>query len=227
LAAVNKELESFTYSVSHDLKAPLRGIDGYSQLLQQECSGGLNEEGRGFVKNIRQGAEQMNCLIEDLLDYSRMERRPLQSRVVDLPGLVQAVVAERGDEIRRLGAELRLDVPAVKLNVDRDGLAVVLRNLLENALKFHRPGALPIVEFGGRDADNAVILWVRDNGIGFDMKFHERIFEIFQRLQRSEEYPGTGIGLALVRKAMSRLGGRVWAESIPGQGATFYLELPR
>ncbi|HET6719605.1 MAG TPA: PAS domain S-box protein, partial [Rhodocyclaceae bacterium] len=136
LAAVNKELESFSYSVSHDLKAPLRGIDGYSRLLQQECQSGLNDECRGFVQNIRQGAEQMNRLIEDLLAYSRMERRPLQTRVVDLPGLVQAVVAERGDELQRLGAEVHLNAPAVKLNADRDGLAMVLRNLFENALKF-------------------------------------------------------------------------------------------
>jgi PAS domain S-box-containing protein len=227
LAAANKELESFTYSVSHDLKAPLRGIDGYSRLLQEECQAGLNEECRLFVRNVRQGTEQMSALIEDLLAYSRMERRSLQSREVDLPGLVQALLAERDEAIRRLGAEVRVDLPPLKVRADMDGLAMVLRNLLENALKFHRPDGAPHVEIGARQEEQAVTLWVGDDGIGFDMKFHERIFEIFQRLQRAEDYPGTGVGLALVKKAMERMGGRVWAESAPGQGATFYLEIPQ
>lgn len=227
LAAANRELEAFTYSVSHDLKAPLRGIDGYSRLLQQDCGSGMSEDCRGFVHNIRQGAQQMNALIEDLLAYSRMERRDLQRRPVDLPGLVRAVLAERAEEIRARGAELELTVPDATVQADMEGLAVVLRNLLENALKFHRPGVPPQIEIGGRIEENVVILWVRDHGIGFDMKFHQRIFEIFQRLQRAEDYPGTGIGLALVRKAMQRLGGSVRAESAPGEGATFYLEIPR
>jgi PAS domain S-box-containing protein len=226
LEAVNKELEAFSYSVSHDLKAPLRGIDGYSQMLEKDYSDRLDDEGRLFIRYVRDSAAQMHQLIEDLLNYSRMERRSLQSTSLDLPALVQAVVSERSAEIGQAGVQLRLEVPQLFVLADRDGLAIVMRNLLENALKFSRNAQPPMVEIGARSEGDKVILWVRDNGIGFDMKFHDRIFDIFQRLQRAEDYPGTGVGLALVRKAMQRMGGRVWAESAPGEGATFFLEIP-
>jgi light-regulated signal transduction histidine kinase (bacteriophytochrome) len=226
LVAVNKELEAFSYSVSHDLKAPLRGIDGYSRLLEEDYREQLDGEGRRFLRNIRQGAAQMHQLIEDLLNYSRMERRLLHSTSLDLQALVQALVAERMPELEQSGVELRMAVPDISVRADRDGLAIVLRNLLENAFKFSRSAQPPTVEIGARAEGDRAILWVRDNGIGFDMKFHDRIFEIFQRLQRAEDYPGTGIGLALVRKAMQRMGGRAWAESAPGEGATFFLEIP-
>jgi PAS domain S-box-containing protein len=227
LEAVNRELEDFSYSVSHDLKAPLRGIEGYSRLLEEEYHDRLDEEGKLFIRNVRVSAEQMHQLIEDLLAYSRMERRSLQCINLDLPALVQAVVAERAAEIEQAGVQLHLEVPNLAVRADRDGLAVVLRNLLENACKFSRTALPPTIDIGAREAGDKAILWMRDNGIGFDMKYHDRIFEIFQRLQRSEDYPGTGIGLALVRKAMGRMGGRVWAKSTPGEGATFYLEIPR
>ncbi|MEW6490492.1 MAG: PAS domain S-box protein [Thermodesulfobacteriota bacterium] len=227
LEAANRELEAFSYSVSHDLKAPLRGIDGYSRLLEDDYRERLGDEGRLFLANIRQGAAQMHQLIEDLLAYSRLERRTLQRTAVDLASLVEAVAAERRAELAQAGAELRVEMPALEVCADRDGLALVLRNLLENAVKFSRGAKPPVVEVGAREEGDRAFLWVRDNGIGFDMKFHDRIFEIFQRLERSEDYPGTGIGLALVRKAMDRMGGRVWAESEPGQGAAFFLEIPR
>ena len=226
LAAANRELEAYSYSVSHDLKAPLRGIDGYSRLLETTRADQLDDEGRLFIANIRRGAEQMNQLIEDLLAYSRLERRTLRKVGVDLPELVQAVVAEQAPEIERYGVRLRLEVATLTARADRDGLAVVLRNLLGNALKFSRDAQPPAIEIGARAEEGKTLLWVSDNGIGFDMKFHDRIFEIFQRLQRSEDFPGTGIGLALVGKAMKRMDGRVWAQSSPGQGATFFLELP-
>lgn len=227
LAAANRELETFAYSVSHDLKAPLRGIDGYSQLLQETCAAELSDDGRLFVKNIRDGSAQMNALIDDLLDYSRMERRQLRSVRLDLNDAVRSVLAERASEIEARGVRLQLELPAFSVQADPDGLAVALRNLLENALKFTNGAKPPVLEVGGREEADSCILWVKDNGIGFDMKFHDRIFEIFQRLQRTEDYPGTGIGLALVSKAMHRMGGRVWAQSAPGQGAAFYLELPK
>ncbi|WP_155875318.1 PAS domain S-box protein [Desulfuromonas sp. AOP6] len=228
LVAVNKELEAFSYSVSHDLKAPLRGIDGYSQILEEDYHEQLDAEGRRFLQNIRNGTAQMYQLIEDLLDYSRMERRSLQSSKIDLLPLVRAVVAERLPEAEPSGLLVRLQVPDNTVLADRDGLIIVLRNLLENAIKFSRDAAQPpAIDIGARSEGDKTILWVRDNGIGFDMKFHDRIFDMFQRLQRAEDYPGTGIGLALVRKAMQRMGGRVWAESSPGAGATFYLELPQ
>ena len=226
LQAVNKELETFAYSVSHDLKAPLRGIDGYSRLLLDDHAAALDEEGRTFLTNIRKGARQMAQLIEDLLAYSRVERRILQIDPINLPTTVQSMIAERAEEIGARGVTLKIDIPPQTVTADRDGLAMALRNLLDNALKFTADVPEPIIEIGVRREDRACILWVRDNGIGFDMKFHERIFEIFQRLHLAEDFSGTGIGLAIVRKAMQRMGGRSWAESAPGQGATFYLELP-
>lgn len=222
--AANRELESFSYSVSHDLKAPLRGIDGYSQILIEDYQQRLDDEGRRFLANIRRGVAQMHQLIEDMLAYSRMERRALDSRDVDLQALAGAVIASRGgDGQRPVHVELR--IPPLEIRADRDGLTLVLRNLLENALKFTRERAEAWIELGARDEGDRIVLWVKDNGIGFDMKYHDRIFEIFQRLHRAEDYPGTGVGLALVKKAMQRMGGRVWAESMPGEGATFYLEL--
>ena len=226
LEAANKELEAFSYSVSHDLKAPLRGIDGYSQLLEKDHSDRLDEEGLLFIRNVRASAALMHQLIEDLLNYSRVERRQQQSMDLDLPSLVQAVAAERAAEVVEAGGILNIEVPQLSVRADRDGLALALRNLLGNAIKFSRGALPPTVEIGARREQDRVILWVSDNGIGFDMKFHDRIFDIFQRLQRVEEYPGTGVGLALVRKAMQRMGGSARAESAPGKGATFFLEIP-
>jgi len=226
LSAANHELEAFTYTVSHDLKAPLRGIDGYSQLLDEDYGARLDETGRGYIARIRRGVQQMGTLIADLLDYSRMERRHMEPQALDLMAVVQRVLDEHSADIDRLGAQLKLDLPPTTLHVDREGLAVVLRNLVGNALKFSRPGEAPRVEIGARREASGHLVWVRDHGVGFDMKYHDRIFGIFQRLQRAEDYPGTGVGLALVAKAVQRMGGRVRAESQPGQGATFYLEFP-
>lgn len=226
LQAVNKELETFAYSVSHDLKAPLRGIDGYSRLLLDDHAAALDEEGRLFLTNIRNGAGQMAQLIEDLLAYSRVERRGPQLDQIDLRSLVQATIAERAEEIAARNVTMKIDIPSRAVTADREGLVMALRNLLDNALKFTRDISQPVIEIGIRSEGRACILWMRDNGIGFDMKFHERIFEIFQRLHLPEDFSGTGIGLAIVRKALQRMGGRAWAESMPGQGATFYLEMP-
>jgi signal transduction histidine kinase len=169
----------------------------------------------------------MNQLIDDLLAYSRLERRSLVSRQVDLPALVDELVAERRDDWQRRGVDLTVDVPCRTVSADREGLAVALRNLLDNALKFTQDRSDPRIEISGHEARDACILWVRDNGIGFDMQYAERIFGLFQRLHRAEVIDGTGIGLAIVHKAMERMRGRAWAESAPGQGACFYLEIPR
>ena len=227
LHAKNRELETFTYSVSHDLKAPLRGIDGYSRLLLEDHADSLDEEGRGFLKNVRQATGQMSRLIDDLLAYSRLERRPMHIGQVELRALVLSLVADRAEEIETRRAKVTVEVPEVSVTADDQGLVIALRNLLENALKFTRDVAAPSIEVGGRVDEGACRIWVRDNGIGFDMKFHDRIFEVFQRLHRAEDYAGTGVGLALVRRALERMGGRAWGESEPGKGATFFLELPR
>ncbi|MFW5332632.1 PAS domain-containing protein [Hydrogenophaga sp. ZJX-1] len=226
LSQANMELEAFSYTVSHDLKAPLRGIDGYSQLLVEEYGDRLDDEGLRFVERIRKGVQQMSDLIVDLLAYSRIERRDMVHEPVALLPLVEQIVDSYHADIEKQGAEVRLAMEPFTLPLDREGMAVVLRNLIGNALKFSQGSASPRIEIGARHETGRRILWVRDNGVGFDLKYHDRIFGIFQRLHRAEEFPGTGVGLALVAKAVQRMGGRVWAESQLGAGATFYLEFP-
>jgi len=227
LETANQALETFTYSVAHDLKAPLRGIDGYSRLLQESYSDKLDDEGRGFLRNVRRATQHMGQLIDDLLAYSRLEHSDVQMGQVNLQELIESLLAKHAHDIRTRDVAVTVAVPFPSVNADREGLSMALRNLLENALKFTRNVPRPMIETSGRDTEAACILSVRDNGVGFDMKFHDRIFDIFQRLHRSEDYPGTGVGLAIARKAMQRMGGRVWAESEPGKGATFYLEIPK
>lgn len=226
LEAKNRDLEAFTYSVSHDLKAPLRGIDGYSQLLEEDHAGQLDAEGRQFLRSVRQAAAQMGQLIDDLLSYSRLERRSLQRVTTPLRRLADEVLREFEGDPRLAAARLQVDLPEVTLQTDVASLSMALRNLIDNALKFSSAAQAPEVRIQGRVEGSLCHLWVEDNGPGFDMKFHDRIFEIFQRLHRAEEYPGTGIGLAIVRKALERLHGRAWAEGRPGEGACFHLEFP-
>jgi len=227
LQEANRDLEAFTYTVSHDLKAPLRGIDGYSQLLVEDYGGKLGSEGQMFVERIRRGVSQMGELIADLLNYSRMERRTMEPQALAIVQLVDKVLEDHQDEIESHGVEVRCQLEPVTLRVDREGMAVVFRNLIGNAIKFTRDRPKPLIEVGSRVDTEHCLLWVRDNGVGFDMQYHDRIFGIFQRLHRAEDYPGTGVGLALVAKAVQRMGGRVWAESRPGEGATFFMEFPR
>ncbi len=227
LETANKELESFSYSVSHDLKAPLRGIDGYSQILLEDYGDRLEGEGKQFLQNIRRGVSQMHELIEDMLAYSRMERRAVEARNIDLRALTEAVVALCGESGAARSTEVQVKLEPMTICADRDGVSLVLRNLIENALKFAGGRADGLVTIDARLENDSVLIWVSDNGIGFDMKYHDRIFDIFQRLHRFEDFPGTGIGLALVKKAVTRMGGRVWAESAPGQGARFFVELPQ
>ena len=226
LKSRNQELETFTYSVSHDLKAPLRGIDGYSRLLQESHKKQLDQEGLLFLTNIRLATEQMNRLIEDLLQYSRLERRVLTSGTIDLSQLLSSLLKEKEEEINQRRIEVETDLKCVKITTDNDGLVFAMRNLLDNAIKFTAEVESPRIVIRSREENGKCILSVEDNGIGFEMKYSEKIFEIFQRLHRVEDYPGTGIGLAIVRKVMGRIGGRAWAESEPGKGSKFYLELP-
>lgn len=226
LEAKNRELETFTYSVSHDLKAPLRGIDGYSRLLLEEHAARLDEEGKRFLTCVRQASVHMGQLIDDLLAYSQLERWGLQFARTPLRPLVQSLLVPYTGELAQHDVELRVEVPEIEVWTDPAGLQQALRNLVDNALKFSHRQDHPEIEVGARVEDGRCLLWVQDNGIGFDMKFAGRIFDIFQRLHRAEDYPGTGVGLAIVRKAMERLGGRAWAESNPGEGARFWLEIP-
>jgi PAS domain S-box-containing protein len=225
--AKNKELEMFTYSVSHDLKAPLRGIDGYSRLLVEEYSDKLDEDGLFFLNNVRQGTTQMNTLIEDLLAYSRMERKQLHYTSIDLKSLIDNLVNQRIHDIELCQITLKIAVPFHTIESDTETLRQVLSNYLDNAIKYSKKDASGTVTIGGSQTDDHWTLWVKDDGIGFDPKYLDRIFDIFQRLHRVEEYPGTGIGLAIVRKAVERIGGRVRANSAPGKGSTFYLDIPK
>ena len=227
LETKNREMETFTYSVSHDLKAPLRGIDGYSRLLLDDHADQLDEQGASFLRTIRQATEQMNRLIDDLLAYSRLERRSVSMVKINPRELIDNILAERSQELTSRNVHISISLPCLLITAEPEGLAQALRNLLDNALKFTRSVVEPCIEIGGFETETACTLWMKDNGIGFDMKYHDRVFEIFQRLHRLEEYPGTGIGLALVRKVMQRVGGRAWAESAPGAGATFFLEIPK
>lgn len=221
-----RELESFAYAVSHDLKTPLRAIDGFSHLLIESSAGKLTPVERGYVERVRRGALQMAALIDGLLAYSRIERRELHSASVEIRQVIDELLAERQEEMSARGIALTYNVPAAILHVDREGLAMVMRNLLENAIKFTRHVARPTIEIAGELNSGNVKLWVKDNGVGFDQTYHDQIFRIFQRLHGVDEYEGTGIGLALARKAAQRMRGQLWAESTPGKGAAFYLELP-
>ncbi|MFL6626701.1 MAG: PAS domain-containing protein [Vitreoscilla sp.] len=227
LEAKHREMESFTYSVSHDLKAPLRGIDGYSRLLESDHGDRLDDEGRFFVATIRKATAHMGELIDDLLAYSRIERGRPRLGPVAAGAIVASVVDGAAVEIADGGIALRVQVdPGLTVLGEHDGLVLALRNLLDNAIKFTagRPGRS--IEIGARRAQGHALFWVRDNGPGFDMRYHDRIFEIFQRLHRAEDYPGTGVGLAIVRKAVERMHGKVWAESAKEAGATFWIQLP-
>lgn len=226
LNSKSRELEAFAYSVAHDLKAPLRGIDGYSRLLLEEYAGRLEGDGQSFLQIIQSSTDEMNELIDDLLAYSRLERRELHTNQIELAPIVSSLVEEkRREEARSIDFVVQINRGTVL--ADASGLSQSLRNYLDNAVKFTRKVAQPRIEVGAKEEAQSCVVWVRDNGIGFDMKHHDRIFDIFQRLGANEDYPGTGIGLAIVRKAMERMGGRAWAESTPGAGATFYLEIPK
>jgi signal transduction histidine kinase len=223
----SRELETFAYSVAHDLKAPLRGIDGYSRLLIEDYSKELNSEARSFLDTIQTSAEEMSQLIDDLLAYSRLERRELKPDLLKLQPLVVRLIEQKKREEAERNIDFVMNVDGGAVTADANGLILSLRNYMDNAIKFTRKSSQPRIEVGSKETATSCILWVRDNGIGFDSKYHDQIFGIFQRLNHAEEYPGTGVGLAIVRKAMERMGGQAWANSEPGQGATFYLEIPK
>lgn len=227
LEAINKELETFSYSVSHDLKAPLRGIDGYSKLLLDIYRSDLKEEAQSFIDKIRRSTLQMNEIIDDLLDYSRLERSQLTISKLNVIDLINSVLSVHSFERNTGTIIFDPKEDNVTINADANGFIMAFRNLVENAIKFTKGQEHPIITIEIKDNNESWIVSVTDNGIGFDMQYHHKIFDIFQRLQRAEDYPGTGIGLALVNKAMQRMHGKTWAESSPNKGATFYLEIPK
>jgi signal transduction histidine kinase len=221
-----RELENFSYAVAHDLKAPLRSVDGFGAILTMEYGARLDEKGLGYLQRMRRSALKMSELIDDLLAYARVERRDFQLSDVQLPALIEAVVAEQRDELDRHGVQLRLNLAPVVARADQDGMLMACRNLLQNAIKFSQHSKPPQIVISVEHVGSDALIAIQDNGVGFDMSHHDKIFEMFQRLHRADEIPGTGIGLAIVRKAVERMDGRVWADSNPGKGATFYLQIP-
>lgn len=225
LEAANKEMEAFSYSASHDLRAPLRHLAGYASLLQKNGASQLDENGRRYVNTIIEESSRMGDLIDHLVNFARLGRAALQKRTLDLQQLVNEVVANAAVPDGRLIRWTISDLPEVF--ADPALIRLVFENLISNAVKFTRKSEQPQIEIGCSSVARQVVLFVKDNGEGFDMRYIDKLFGVFQRLHRADEFEGTGIGLANVRRIISRHGGTTWGEGIVGKGATFFLTLPR
>jgi signal transduction histidine kinase len=225
LKQVNEELESFVYSVSHDLRAPLRAIQGFAQALLEEHADRLSPSGGEYARRIVAAAERMDMLINDLLDYNRLSRAEIRLQRISLERVVDEAISQLEAEIRRAQAQITVERPMPEVMGHHTVLVQVVGNLLSNAIKFVAPGVRPEVRVWAEERDGQVRLWVEDNGIGIPPEHCERIFRIFERLHGIESYPGTGIGLAIVRKGMDRMGGQAGVESEVGRGSRFWVEL--
>ena len=222
----NKELESFSYSVSHDLRAPLRIIDGFAQIMSEEYKNKMDAEGRRFIDAIRTNAQQMGLLIDDLLNFSRIGRQELALHEINMTKLVEHVIDSFRVLNKTIGAEIQIGQIA-NAKCDEHLIKQVWINLLSNALKYSRKKEKPVISISTQETETEIIYSVTDNGVGFDMEFSDKLFAVFQRLHKVSEYEGTGVGLALVSRIVTRHKGRVWAYSVPDQGATFYFSLPK
>jgi light-regulated signal transduction histidine kinase (bacteriophytochrome) len=224
LEASNKELEAFSYSVSHDLRAPLRAVDGFSRIMLRDYAEHVPAEAQHYLQRIRDGAQQMGILIDDLLAFSRLSRQPFARQPVALDDLVRRVLEELSSELDNRQIEFAIG----KLPVC-DGDPVLLKqvfvNLLSNAIKFTRQRGVARIEVGCLRTNEEEVLYIKDNGTGFDMAYADKLFGVFQRLHRAEDYPGTGVGLAIVQHIVLRHGGRIWAAAEVDKGATFYFTL--
>jgi PAS domain S-box-containing protein len=226
LATANRELEAFCYSVSHDLRAPLRGIDGFSQELLDRYRSQLDEKGQHYLQRIRTASQRMAHLIDDLLKLSRLTRDDMRRELVDLTALAQTVTAElkQREPQRQVTVSIQ---PGLTTFGDPSLLRIVLDNLLGNAWKFTSKRSSACIEFGATERRHEQpAYFVRDDGVGFDVTFVRKLFGAFQRLHNERDFPGTGIGLATVQRIIHRHGGNVWAEGVPEKGATFYFTLP-
>ncbi len=225
LAAANKELEAFSYSASHDLRAPLRHIDSYVSLLQRSAGPTLDEKNRAYLRTVSEAAKRMGQLIDDLLVLGRLGRATMEERTVDLTQLVEEARQELAPATAGRTIEWRVS-PLPTVRGDSNLLRSVISNLLSNAIKYTRGKDPAQIVVGSRRQDGEVVCYVADNGAGFDMRFVDKLFGVFQRLHNPQEFEGTGIGLASVRRVIQRHGGRTWAESEVGKGATFYFSIP-
>lgn len=227
LTEANQELESFAYSISHDLRAPLRGIDGFSRLLEEEYGERLDESGREYLGRVRRAAQRMGTLIDDLLELSRVARQEMQRRPVNLSALAEEILAGLADTAPERRVLLRIE-PDCRTEGDPQLLRVLLENLLGNAWKYSGKVTTPVIEFGiAKVGASGTAFFVRDNGAGFDMTYADKLFAPFQRLHSPNEFEGSGIGLASAARVVRRHGGRIWAEAAPGKGACFHFTLGR
>lgn len=225
LEAANKELEAFSYSVSHDLRAPLRAIDGFSKMVVEDCGDKLDNEGRRHLQIVRDSAKRMGQLIDDLLAFSRTGRRELERRAVDMTSMARSVA----DELRAAEPQRAIEFdcqPLPRAWGDPATLRQVWENLLGNAVKYSRGREVAHIAVGARVEGGEAIYWVKDDGAGFDMRYADKLFGVFQRLHRQDEFEGTGVGLAIVQRVLHRHKGRIWGEAKPGEGATFLFALP-
>jgi PAS domain S-box-containing protein len=225
LQQANEELEAFSYTVAHDLRAPLRGIQGYAQALLEDYGEQLDDIAQDYIQQIFAGIDRMNDLVQDLLAYSRLSREQIRLSVVQLAQVMVDAQAQLGTEVRARQAQLTIAEPLPSVMGHRPTLVQMVVNLLSNATKFVAPGVKPQIRVWAEQKGNWVRLWVEDNGIGIAPKYQEQIFGVFERLHGREAYPGTGIGLAIVRKGAERLGGRAGVESVLNQGSRFWVEL--
>ncbi len=223
LIAVNKELEAFTYSVSHDLRAPLRAVDGFSRILLEKYGAEMSSDAKRYQNLIRDNARQMGQLIDDLLSFSRLSRQPVKRQEVEPSEIVRQVLHELQVQSFEQASVTVKDLAVC--NADPALLKQVYVNLISNALKYTRRCESPLIEVGCHNDNGTPVYYVRDNGVGFDMKYADKLFGVFQRLHRAEEYEGTGVGLAIVQRVIHRHGGRIWAEADVDQGATFFFTL--
>jgi light-regulated signal transduction histidine kinase (bacteriophytochrome) len=225
LAATNKELEAFSYSVSHDLRAPLRGMDGFSKTLLEDYSDKLDATGKNYLERIRAGTQRMGSLIDDILKLSQVTRVEFKRESVDLSKMVRTMLltVRQNNPARDVKVSIQKDII---IDGDRHLLEIALTNLIDNAWKFTGKTKNTRIEFGTLLKDGKPVIFIRDNGVGFDMAYVDKLFGAFQRLHTTAEFPGTGIGLATVQRVIHRHGGQVWAEGEVEKGAVFYFTLP-
>jgi light-regulated signal transduction histidine kinase (bacteriophytochrome) len=226
LAAANKELEAFSYSVSHDLRAPLRSVDGFSQVLIEDYAEQLDDAGKQYLNRIRKATQNMSNLIDDLLNLSKLTRSEVNTQPVNLSEIVSDILhdLQGADSSRQVSLHI---MPNLVTDADPKLIRVALQNLLSNAWKFTAKTAGGEIRFGATHIDGQNAFYVADNGAGFDMSYANKLFGAFQRLHSPQEFEGNGVGLAIVQRVIGRHNGRVWAKGVPGQGATFYFTLPR
>jgi PAS domain S-box-containing protein len=225
LEAANKEMEAFSYSVSHDLRAPLRAVDGFALILATEHAAQLDPEGLRMLQVVRNEGTRMGRLIDDLLAFSRMGRRLMRSTEIDMTALARTVFEESASRVSNRKVRLTM-TSLLPTHGDASMIRQVLVNLLSNAIKYSQPREVAEIELGSRLEGNECIYWVKDNGVGFDPRYADKLFGVFQRLHSDAEFEGTGVGLALAQRIIHRHGGRVWAEGKVNEGASFYFTLP-